>query len=285
MEIRVAYESELDDVVAFITEQQRDPACSTSYLIGEEPDRVRAELEALEPDWTQTVRVTHRDGILAGAVVVEIDEELGRGWILGPWVAGDDWDTHAPQLVDAALAQLPAGVTQAEVSALLENTRLQELAEARGWQRSNEHHALVVTEAIVDEWPDPSGVRLASADDLPAIEPLHEASFPNTHTPAARLFDKMTVLVARDNGDITGYVAGQVQPDGEGYIDYLAVDPARRGQGTGKKLVMALAKPLLDLSPAGVVALTVDGENAPARALYASLGFETDSSFVAYRNF
>ena len=52
-----------------------------------------------------------------------------------------------------------------------------------------------------------------------------------------------------------------------------------------RKLVMALAKPLLDLSPAGVVALTVDGENAPARALYASLGFETDSSFVAYRNF
>src|SRR4051812_10290567 len=123
MSVRSITADELDDVVIFIANAQSDPARSTSYLIGEEPPRVRDELDALRPSWTTTARVVG-DEAITGAVIVEIDNDLGRAWILGPWA--DDWDADAAPLLDAALAQLD-GVNQVEVSALLDNTRLQQL--------------------------------------------------------------------------------------------------------------------------------------------------------------
>jgi ribosomal protein S18 acetylase RimI-like enzyme len=276
---------DIDAVVHMIAAEQVQPDRNIAYL-GTDAAGIRAELDALEPDWTTTARIVRSaDGSIAGAVVVELDREQERAWVFGPWVAGDDWDTLAPHLFDAALVQLPETVGDAECSGLVENTRLQSLAESRGWRRSGVHHALTVGRAAVAEWPEVSGrLRLATPADLPAIRALHDAEFPGTHTPADRLLDERTVLVAIDRALVVGYVAGLVHPDGEGYIDYVAVDPADRGNGLGRRLVMALTAALMDASPLDVVALTVDDDRAPARALYASLGFATAASFVAYRS-
>jgi ribosomal protein S18 acetylase RimI-like enzyme len=91
------------------------------------------------------------------------------------------------------------------------------------------------------------------------------------------------VAVGAD-GTVAGYAAGQVHPDGEGYVDYVAVKRAARGLGIGRALVVDLARRLLDRSPTHQVALVVDDDRAPARALYASLGFVTATSFVAYQS-
>src|SRR3712207_7721156 len=44
---------------------------------------------------------------------------------------------------------------------------------------------------------------------------------------------------------------------GEGFIDFVAVEPAARGGGVGRQLVMALARQLVARAPKGQVALTV----------------------------
>src|SRR5918999_1446191 len=100
---------ELDGVVRFVADQQARVDGRIAY-VGTEAAGIRAELDGIEPPWVTTVRVRRRpDGALAGVVVVEWDEEMGRAWIMGPWVDADTddaWAVAAGELLDAALAQL-----------------------------------------------------------------------------------------------------------------------------------------------------------------------------------
>lgn len=273
----------MDDVIAFIADQQADPTRRITY-VGEDAEGIRAELGALSPPWTETVR-TARDGErLTGVSIVEWDAELRRAWVLGPWVEGD-W-TIAAGLVDAALAQVPAEVTCYELAGDIANTRLADLAAARGWTATEPNHVLIADASVVASWPDPEvPFRPAVPGDIDAITLLHEAEFPGTFASAAQLVEgTRTTIVADDAGRLVGYAAGEVHEDGEGFLDFLAVDPAARRTGLGRRLVIAITRTLLAESPLQRVALTVQDHRAPARALYERLGFRPDGILVAYRN-
>ncbi len=93
------------------------------------------------------------------------------------------------------------------------------------------------------------------------------------------------VLVAVDRHvGVVGYIAGSIHGDGEGFIDFVVVDPAVRGLGVGRELVMTATRQLLDRSPLGIVGLAVHDHRTPARGLYARLGFRSDGSHIAYRS-
>jgi ribosomal protein S18 acetylase RimI-like enzyme len=285
---------ELDDVIRFIAGQQARPDRRCTY-VGVEAEGIRAELDALSPPWADTLRtVAADDGELRGAVVVEWDDDLGRSWILGPWVAGDDdaWHELAPGLLDDALAQLPGTVTRHEVCGDASHGLLADLASARGWHPTEANHALVVDRATVEAWPDgpqpDQRLRAATPADLDAIRPLHDAEFPSTYASAEQLLaedgdgDDAWIVLVDDLG--AGYAAGKVQPDGEGYIDFVAVDADARGSGLGRALVVELTRQVLAACRSGQVNLTVADHRAPARALYARLGFRSDETFVAHRS-
>jgi ribosomal protein S18 acetylase RimI-like enzyme len=278
-------------VLDLVAAQQARPDAAIVYL-GTERSGIEAELEVLEPAWLDTARVVRdgRDG-LVGAVLVEHDGR--RAWIHGPWVAdGGPWDETADALVDAALAQLPPAVVEAEVSGGIDHERLAALAARRSWSPSAVNHALVLDVAVVAGWSDGGGpvtVRAATPADRAAVEPLHEAEFPASYFDTAELLARagrgeQVVLVAEDPaGAFLGYAAGRIQPDGEGYVDFLAVDPSARGTGAGRTLMVALGRELAPRSATGRICLTVQDGRVAARSLYERLGFETDLSFVAYR--
>ena len=285
---------DLDDVVAFIADQQARPERRCTY-VGTRPAGIRAELDALDPPWAETLRVvSDATGKLRGATVVEWEEGAGRAWILGPWVAGDAaaWDELAPGLLDAALAQLPPGVTRHEVCSDVTNELLADLATEVGWVASVVNHAYVVDEAAVVAWPDePPTMPLRDAvpDDVAAIRPLHEAEFPGTYASPEQLVggqaegSRVVLVVPGPEGSgLAGYAAGQVHPDGEGYIDYIVVHPDARRTGVGRRLVTAITRELLAASTTGRVNLTVQDHRGEARRLYEQLGFRLDESFVAY---
>src|ERR687897_2420071 len=96
----------LGRIVELIAGQQAQRERHIVY-VGEEAKGIRAELDALEPPWTDTVRVVVGAGDAPIAVTLaEWDEQLGRAWIFGPWIDGDDelWGRWARPLVDAQLA-------------------------------------------------------------------------------------------------------------------------------------------------------------------------------------
>lgn len=283
----------LDAVVALIAGQQQQPERQVVY-VGEQPAGIRAELEALDPPWTGTLRVVRDGDALRAAVLSEWDETIGRGWIFGPWVDGDDdtWDRWAAELVASQLAQLPSTVTAHEMAGTTENQRLARLAAALGWLPTEVNVAYVLDGGSHDGVGATAedGLRGVVADDVGLIAPLHDVEFPNTYFTAQQLLERAAtgehvVLVATsDDGRFAGYAAGRVQPDGNGYIDFVAVEPSARGAGAGRRLVGGLVRRLLPESTTGEVHLTVQDHRAPARALYASLGFRPDIGFVGYRS-
>lgn len=283
----------LDRVIALIAAQQQQRDRHVIY-VGEQPDGIRAELDDLDPPWSETVRIVEHDGALLAVTLVEWDEVLGRAWVFGPWIDGDDdtWDRWARPLVDVQLARLPATITSHELSGTVENERLRRLADDLGWPPTEVNFAYVFDGRAVDDLPHAGddGLRGVVPEDHGLIAPLHDAEFPNTYFSAQQLIERAaagehTVLVATtDDGRFAGYAAGRVQPDGIGYIDFVAVEPSTRGTGAGRRLVSGLVRRLLPESPKREVHLTVQEHRAPARALYAALGFRLDIGFVGYRS-
>jgi ribosomal protein S18 acetylase RimI-like enzyme len=284
----------LDAAVALITAEQAHPDREITY-VGREADAIRAELAALHPPWTETLRVVgEAGGALLGCALCEWDAEIARSWLFGPWIAGDDltWDRWARPLVEAQLAQLPPTIGSHELSGTVDNERLRRLAGELGWSSTEVNHPYVFGGGF-DEAPAPGvadGLRGVGPEDLGLIAPLHELEFPNSYHSARQLLERaaageQVVLVATtDDGRFAGYAAGRIQPDGTGYIDFVAVDPAVRGAGAGRRLVTGLVSRLLRDAPRPEVHLTVQESRTPARTLYAALGFRAEAGFVAYRS-
>jgi len=101
-----------------------------------------------------------------------------------------------------------------------------------------------------DPWPDQAFVR--------------ELAAPHNRYVAARVADKLV-----------GYAGisrlGRTPPF-EYEIHTIGVDPAHQGQGIGRRMMTEL---LDGIGPDAVVYLEVRTDNAPAIALYTSLGFAT----------
>lgn len=121
-------------------------------------------------------------------------------------------------------------------------------------------------------------LRTAVADDLDAIMALEQASFALTAWSRQTMAKEMAsewgryVVAVDDAGDVVGYV-GLRAVGVEGDIQTIAVAASARGAGLGRRL---LAEAQQDARMRGVreLFLEVREDNAPARSLYASEGFE-----------
>ncbi len=118
-------------------------------------------------------------------------------------------------------------------------------------------------------------VRPATVADLVRIREIEVASFSDPWTLAAfrSMLAQPQVLarVADEAGRVIGYSVAWVVAD-EAELANLAVDPARRGEGIGARLLDAL---LAELAARGgaTVYLEVRDSNEAAQALYRSRGF------------
>ena len=105
----------------------------------------------------------------------------------------------------------------------------------------------------------------------PQAEPCEERLRAIVANPHAALF------VARTEGEIVGAltIAHLSLPTSEKlWIEDVVVSPAARGQGLGRKLVMAAQEWGRNHYPSAVIYLTSNPSRTAARALYRSLGFE-----------
>ncbi|MFT4216991.1 MAG: GNAT family N-acetyltransferase [Micropruina sp.] len=278
---------EVGALLDFIAGRQADPATGTCYL-DTERESLRLELEELDAWPDSALIVTDGDGTIVAASMSEVDAELGRSWIHGPWVLGDRWDALARPLLEAAVASCPAGVTHHEFSGDVANRRMAALAAELGWTASVPNHVFVATADATAGWPaDDRRVRPATPDDFAAIDPLHDEEFPDTYLSTRQMIDdgiagERITLVSESDGELLGYACGRVQPDGAGYLDFIAVPPAARGTGAGLGLMVTVCRRIMAAAPNRDVNLTVQDHRAPAVALYRGLGFTLETTIVGY---
>jgi ribosomal protein S18 acetylase RimI-like enzyme len=80
------------------------------------------------------------------------------------------------------------------------------------------------------------------------------------------------VFVARESGEVAGYVALCRDADGEARIDQLFVAPGHERHGVGHRL-LEYAEGYAISSRAGTLRIVVEQDNRPARSFYQRWGF------------
>lgn len=126
-------------------------------------------------------------------------------------------------------------------------------------------------------------VERATWRDLPALARLQRRAFPPrlAYTLPTlvilRLIPLVRTMLVRREGQIAGCVIGDRVLEG-GRVVNLAVDPEFRRQGIGRALLAAIEREL----DTPVMLLMVQQENAGARQLYLSAGYEEEIELPNY---
>lgn len=285
MVIRPARPEELPRLARIAAACQSDPERFVGY-VGDDAETIAAEVSEVA-DWPATTWVAE-DGGLVGWLVGEPDPDMGRVWWWGPFVdhgETEDWSEIADELL--ATGRAAVDLPEQELAVDERSRRFRALAE---------RHGFAPDPASVLLRLDPPDARLdggAEVEVVPLadrwageVAELHAQLFPGTHTTGARLLATLDerrprhVAVRRDM--VVGYVALEHQPDHSVYVDFLGVAPAHRSRGVGRRLVAhGVAAAFQD--GARFAHLAVREANAPARALYASLGFVEERVLQPYR--
>lgn len=278
MRFRSAVTADLATLAALAAPLQSRPERHIVYLA---TDRAGIEAELAESTWEAVSVVAlcddgRGDETIAGWLIGDVDDEMGRVWWFGPFVCDEEWQPLASELLAEARRRLPSGVDEEEMAVDGRFEGFEAWADEVGFRGDRGSWVLTLDRALDDSTDEGPAVRTMIVADHDAVATLHDELFPGTHTTGRRLVDQQDDrhprLVAVSGGVVTGYVAVERQADGSGYVDYLGVDPGARRRGLGRALVRAGVMALLAID-ADPIHLTVRDDITGARELYASLGF------------
>ncbi len=283
---------ELAELAAVAARCQADPERYCCY-VSDDSDSIAADVAEVD-DWAMQTTVVRDDGAVVGWLLAEGDDEIGRTWWWGPFVDDDHaWDAVADALWEGATWRLANEVhTQQELAGDSRSQLVAAFAARHGFH-AEEGSACLVLE------PDDEDDDLADATDVGATittvesrwasqtAALHDELFRGTHRTGADVAasdgtDEHCLVAVLDDR-VVGYVATEIQNDQSLYVDFVGVEPEYRGRGIGRALV-ATACQRGFAADATHAHLTVRASNAGARALYDSLGFETERVLAPYRS-
>jgi ribosomal protein S18 acetylase RimI-like enzyme len=278
----------LPAVAGAVARWQSDPRTHVCYL-SMDADAIASELTELEPAGLDAGLVALRDGQVVGCLSAEWDTDPPRVWWYGPFV--DPADPEADDIVDVLYERmrfsLPRSVVEEELAVDDRHVTVAAFAARHGFERVDDASAVFVLQTATASVDRGVGVDVMEIEDADrsAVAALHDRLFPGTHSTGGRIASgehHQVLLVAHSADRPVGYLAGEVQTDGEGYIDYLGVEPDHRGQGIGKALVLAAVGALRGLG-CHRISLTVRESNHAARRLYRSLGFTEERLLRPWR--
>lgn len=131
----------------------------------------------------------------------------------------------------------------------------------------------------VDRWEELRDLRLTALKGEPTAfgEPYARADLRTPDEWRERLLSASSWLVFAEAGDrLVGLAGAFVGSDEPGTVDVVSVyvDPSVRGRGVGRALLTALIDRVAESIHPARFRLHVNDTNAPAIALYRSLGFQ-----------
>lgn len=198
---------------------------------------------------------------------------------------GDRRHGHATALLRRLLEQHGHGVTSLRAS-IANGHDL-----ARGWATRRGgavlHREVTMRRTFVAEAAQPQGdaltLRVATADDAPALALLDAAAFGTERAEMQRRYQKTAsdpdrrVWLAAHGGDVVGKLHARRDRDHTVWVHDLCIDAFARGRGWGREMVDRCTRALGDgalRGPVDAVWLEVNADNTAALATYATCGYE-----------
>jgi ribosomal protein S18 acetylase RimI-like enzyme len=276
--IREVLPADYLSIAAMIVDQNRSPEthCIQSTST-DDPVAVAEEIKDLYAKNELRIMVAELDGEIIGLMGCEFDEGVGRGWTRGPFLTRDLWESPPTSLFQRLLAALPAGIRRLD-SFLNERHR-----QGNRFYLENEfkHKTLVhVYQADAATWSDVGLEFCPEIDETHARDfiTLHDAMFPNTFINGAGILEQLDddhkIFIYTNGSDLGGYIYISVDKfGGEGYIEFIAVQPELRGKGIGYALLQCALNWCFSRRNLAQVGLTVSEELTNAQSLYAKVGF------------
>jgi len=280
--LRLAEERDLAALAALIAGQNRNPETQCIHSeTGESEQAVYEEIASLHGNGELCFVLAHDADRLVGALGSELDEEMGRGWLRGPFVLanGQAWENTAAALLDALLACLSPSIRRLDSFLNAANERGNAFYQARGFSRVTLVHVYSVPAPAAAGPPVPGVLALqAGAPLAPSFAALHDATFPETWITGqgllARLGSDYHAFVHARDGQVVGYLVASLEVgSGEGIVDFIGVSPDARRQGIGRGLLQSAQRWFFQEKGVARVNLVVSDDKVDARTLYESVGF------------
>jgi len=277
---------------AFISQNNRTADGQIRCLHGDQGDDERshvAELAGLRTGEAAFWRVAGPRREMRGVIGCEIDRSQRRAWIRGPWaVPGSSSAALEGALLETLERGLPE-IDRLDAFPSEKSETLVALYRGAGYCWMNVHR--VMQAALGDNGTPPASdlsIRHARPDDLLEWLPLHHGLFPGSYLSddeirAATNGGPRLVLTALFAGRPAGYlIATDDATLGELYVDYLGVEPAARGRGLGRELLL-YAMRWGERRGRRRAALTVRQDRKEALSLYLQCGFRQARAGVHWR--
>jgi ribosomal protein S18 acetylase RimI-like enzyme len=276
--IREVNPRDYPSIAAIIAEQIQRPE-SQCIQTSSTHDPVAIEQEIVELYSKDELRfvVADLNGQIVALMGCEFDQSVGRGWTRGPFLTVDQWDSLPEALLEVLLAALPASIRRLDSFLNQEHTRGHRFYLDNGFQQEGLVHVYQAKAANHVS----SGRQLCTElrpDQEPAFIDLHNMVFPVTFIDGKGILEQLDqdhkVFVSSDGSALNGYISVSIDKfAGEGYIEFIAVQPELRGRGIGKTLLLCALDWCFSERELSSVGLTVHEELANARGLYESVGF------------
>lgn len=280
--IQKASAANFEAISNLILNQNKNPEthCINSET-GNDAHSILSEMIRLDSDSGICFMLALQTGEMMGALGCELDEEMGRGWMRGPFIVSksDEWEAVASALFQKLQESLPSSIRCLDSFLNISNERGHQFYLARGFQQLRLVH-VYVTAAF-----DPSlktGLNICAALDpfqAKNFAALHNSIFPQTYATGQRILDKLDdhhqIFVYTQNDVLLGYLYAVIEEEtGEGSVEFIGVREDARGKGIGRQLLKTALQWLFESQKAPQVTLVVNDNLTNARSLYESVGFQ-----------
>jgi GNAT superfamily N-acetyltransferase len=279
--IRPAQKDDFEIISKLIADQNKNPEthCIQSDT-GNDYQSIRNEITRLDLDSGICFMVAFQGEQLIGTLGCELDEELGRGWVRGPFVIAnpDDWENTSSSLLQGLLNTLPSTIHWLDSFLNIANKRGNNFYLSHGFKKLRLVHVYV---AAAPE--NPSGL----SDICESLHPnqaqdfitLHERVFPQTYATGQRILDKINdhhqVFVYTQRSELSGYLYAAIEEEsGDGIVEFVGVREEARGKGIGRQLLLSAFHWFFEVKGVSQATLVVNDNLTNARSLYESVGFK-----------
>jgi ribosomal protein S18 acetylase RimI-like enzyme len=281
LSIRPARKEDFEIVSKLIADQNKNPEthCIQSDT-GVDYQSIQNEIIRLDLDSGICFMVAFQDDQLIGTLGCELDEELGRGWLRGPFVVANtvDWENVAAPLLQGLLNTLPSAIHWLDSFLNIANQRGNDFYLTHGFTQLRLVHVYVA--APPENPPDHSSTCTSlQPNQAQNFITLHDSIFPGTYATGQRIVDKLDdhhqVFVYTQGSEIAGYLYAAIEEEsGDGSVEFLGVREAARGSGIGRQLLQAALHWFFEGKKVPRVLLVVNDNLTNARSLYESVGFK-----------